>query len=135
MISDQASIHQLSNCYGCTIGAGTMIAAFVEVQSGAQIGENCKISSHSFICDGVVIEDDVFIGHGVMFTNDRHPHVAGEWKLERTVVRKGASIGTGAVILPGIEIGAGAMIGAGAIVLNDVPANSRVVSEIRMRFL
>lgn len=112
-----------------------MVAAFVEVQAGACIGKRCKISSHSFICDGVLIEDDVFIGHGVMFTNDRTPKTEGKWEMERTIVRKGASIGTGAVILPGIEIGSNALVGAGTVVLRNVPPDSVVVSDAPMRVI
>ncbi|MGH7934199.1 MAG: acyltransferase, partial [Candidatus Binataceae bacterium] len=112
------------NLYGCEVGADTRLGAFVEIQRGARIGERCKISSHTFICTGVIIEDEVFVGHGVIFINDRNPRATnpggapqaeGDWPLERTVVRHAASIGSGAVILCGIEIGEGAMIGAGAV--------------------
>lgn len=129
---------QLVNLYGCAIGAGTRIGAFVEVQKNAMIGERCKISSHSFICEGVVIEDEVFIGHGVMFINDRFPratNTAGElqgesdWKVIPTRVEKRASIGSGAVILCGVTIGAGAMIGAGAVVTRDVPPGATVAGN------
>lgn len=118
------------NLYGCEIGDDTRLGAFVEVQRGARIGRRCKISSHSFICSGVVIEDEVFVGHGVVFINDRLPRATdaagtllkdGDWRLEPTVVRRGASIGSGAIIMCGVEIGAGAMIGAGALILRDTP--------------
>jgi UDP-2-acetamido-3-amino-2,3-dideoxy-glucuronate N-acetyltransferase len=120
----------LVNLYGCSVGEDTKIGTFVEIQKGAVIGARCKVSSHSFICEGVEIEDGVFIGHGVMFTNDRRPAATSEtgelktdadWQLEKTLVGKGASIGSGAVILCGITIGAGALIGAGAVVTKDVP--------------
>jgi UDP-2-acetamido-3-amino-2,3-dideoxy-glucuronate N-acetyltransferase len=133
------------NLYGCSIGDDTVIGAFVEVQRGAVIGRRCKISSHSFICTGVEIGDEVFVGHGVVFINDRHPRATNragalksedEWTLERTIVRRRASIGSGAVIMCGIEIGAGAMVGAGALVTHDVPAGALVVgSPARMRAL
>ncbi len=129
------TIHAFVNLYGCEIGDGTRIGPFVEIQKGAVIGRRCKISSHSFVCEGVEIGDGVFVGHGVMFTNDRYPRATGEdgeplkdgeWVLERTVVRRGTSVGSGAVILPGIEIGEDAMIGAGAVVTRDVPAGAIV---------
>jgi UDP-2-acetamido-3-amino-2,3-dideoxy-glucuronate N-acetyltransferase len=125
----------LVNLYGCSIGAQTKVGTFVEIQKGAVIGARCKISSHTFICEGVTIEDEVFIGHGVMFTNDLRPRSTTEdgqlqtemdWKVIPTLVKKGASIGSGAVILCGITIGAGAMIGAGAVVTRDVPPMSTV---------
>jgi UDP-2-acetamido-3-amino-2,3-dideoxy-glucuronate N-acetyltransferase len=128
----------LVNLYGCEIGADTRIGAFVEVQKNATIGERCKISSHSFVCEGVVIEDEVFIGHGVVFTNDRYPRatVAGgglqteaDWEVAPTLVRKGASIGSNATILAGVVIGAGALVGAGAMVVADVPENAIVVGN------
>jgi acetyltransferase-like isoleucine patch superfamily enzyme len=117
------------NLYGCEIGDDTKIGAFVEVQKNATIGRRCKISSHTFVCEGVTIEDEVFIGHGVMFVNDSFPRAttAGQlqtekdWKVERTVVKAGASIGTGATILANVVIGEGAMVGAGAVVTKDVP--------------
>jgi acetyltransferase-like isoleucine patch superfamily enzyme len=120
---------ELVNLYGCTIGDETKIGTFVEVQRNAVIGRRCKISSHSFVCEGVTLEDDVFIGHGVMFTNDLHPRATvdgrlqteTDWKLIPTLVKRGASIGSGAVILAGVTIGEGAMIGAGAVVTRDVP--------------
>lgn len=125
-------IHQpdLVNLYGCTIGDGSRVGAFVEIQRGATIGSRCKISSHSFVCEGVTIEDEVFIGHGVMFINDRHPRATAEsgalqteadWTCVPTLVKRGASIGSGAVILCGVTIGERALIGAGAVVTQDVP--------------
>ena len=126
------------NLYGCEVGGDTRVGAFVEVQRGATIGERCKISSHSFICSGVTIEDEVFIGHGVVFINDRNPRATtadgapqteNDWQMEGTVVRRGASIGSGSVILCGIEIGARAMVGAGAVVTRDVPAGAVVTGN------
>jgi acetyltransferase-like isoleucine patch superfamily enzyme len=120
----------LVNLYGCSIGADTRIGSFVEIQSGAEIGARCKISSHSFICEGVSIEDEVFVGHGVMFTNDRFPRAttdsgylkgSTDWTLERTRVGRRASIGSQATILCGVTIGEGALVGAGAVVTKDVP--------------
>ena len=131
-------IHAFVNLYGCRIGDETGIGTFVEIQSGAVIGRRCKIQSHTFICEGVEIEDEVFVGHHVCFINDRFPRatnadgspqVAGDWTLERTRVRRGASIGSGAVILSGIEIGEGALIGAGAVVTRDVPAGGIVAGN------
>ena len=137
-IGEEVKIFQpdLVNLYGCRIGAHTRIGAFVEVQKGAQIGQRCKISSHSFICEGVTIEDEVFVGHGVMFTNDRRPQATNEdgslqtdddWELEPTVVRRKASIGSHATLLCGITVGEGALIGAGAMVTRDVPERAVVV--------
>ena len=133
------------NLYGCSIGDESTIGAFVEVQRGASIGRRCKISSHSFVCTGVEIEDEVFVGHGVVFINDRHPRatnqdgsskIDGQWTMERTVVRRRASIGSGAIIMCGVEIGAGAMVGAGALVTHDVPAGAVVAgSPARVRAL
>jgi len=126
----------LVNLYGCKIGQDTKIGAFVEIQKNATVGARCKISSHSFICEGVTIDDEVFIGHGVVFTNDRHPRATGEtgavktdadWTLEATSVQRRASIGSHATILCGVSIGEGAMIGAGAVVTHDVPAHAVVV--------
>ena len=120
----------LVNLYGCSIGAGSKIGTFVEIQKNASIGDNCKISSHSFICEGVTIEDGVFVGHGVMFTNDPYPRAvnadgslqsATDWIVVPTRVKKRASIGSNATILCGIEIGEGALVGAGAVVTKSVP--------------
>jgi acetyltransferase-like isoleucine patch superfamily enzyme len=128
----------LVNLYGCTIGAETRIGMFVEIQKGAHIGARCKISSHSFVCEGVTIEDGVFVGHGVMFTNDAHPRAVNEvgslqddsdWQVIEIRVKKRASIGSGATILPGVTIGEGAMVGAGSVVTKDVPDNITVVGN------
>lgn len=124
----------LVNLYGCTIGRDTKIGSFVEVQKNAVIGARCKISSHTFVCEGVTIEDEVFVGHGVMFINDRYPRAAGggrlqteaDWQVVPTRVKRGASIGSGAVILCGVTIGEGALIGAGAVVTRDVPDGATV---------
>lgn len=125
----------LVNLYGCTIGDGTKVGTFVEIQKNATIGARCKISSHSFICEGVTIEDEVFIGHGVMFTNDRVPRATASggalqteknWVVIPTVVKKGASIGSGATILCGLTIGERALVGAGAVVTKDVPPDTVV---------
>ncbi len=140
---------ELVNLYGCQIGDGTRIGTFVEIQKNALIGKNCKISSHSFICEGVEIEDEVFIGHGVKFINDLYPHATtaegnlqgkADWKVLRTIVRARASIGTNATILPNLSIGRGAMIGAAALVVADVPdhaivagAPARVIGDVRER--
>jgi UDP-2-acetamido-3-amino-2,3-dideoxy-glucuronate N-acetyltransferase len=118
------------NIYGCEINENVLIAPFVEIQKGVKIGKNCRIQSHTFICDGVTIESDVFIGHGVMFCNDKYPKVQNpDWKLERNLVKRGASIGNGAVILPGVTIGERALVGAGSVVTRDVPANMIVVGN------
>lgn len=118
------------NLYGCTIGDDAMIGTFVEIQRDVVVGPRCRVQSHTFICSGVTLEADVFIGHGVMFINDRHPTIAatlaGTWKMERTTIRRGASIGSGALIFGGLTIGEGATIGAGAVVLQDVPAGVTV---------
>ncbi|HXN21132.1 MAG TPA: acyltransferase [Candidatus Dormibacteraeota bacterium] len=126
------------NLYGCEIGDNTKIGAFVEIQKNAIIGRNCKISSHSFICEGVTIEDDAFIGHSVTFINDSYPRATTadgqvqtekDWKVERTVVKKGASIGSGATILSKVQIGANAIVGAGSVVTKDVPAEAIVAGN------
>ena len=119
----------LVNLYGCRVGDDVKVGTFVEIQKNATVGARCKISSHTFICEGVTLEDDVFVGHGVMFINDKYPRASvdgrlqneADWSVVSTVVRRGASIGSGAVILCGVTIGAGAMIGAGAVVTRDVP--------------
>ena len=124
----------LVNLYGCTIGSDTKIGAFVEIQKDAVIGVRCKISSHTFICEGVSIEDEVFVGHGVMFINDRHPRATAagglqteaDWKVIPTRIRTGASIGSGAVIMCGVTVGARALVGAGAVVTHDVPDDAVV---------
>ncbi len=124
----------LVNLYGCEIGDDTKIGSFVEIQKNASIGRLCKISSHTFICEGVSIEDEVFVGHGVMFINDRHPRATAagglqteaDWNVIPTRIRKGASIGSGAIIMCGVTIGARAMVGAGAVVTHDVPDDAVV---------
>jgi UDP-2-acetamido-3-amino-2,3-dideoxy-glucuronate N-acetyltransferase len=144
----RVTIHhpQLVNLYGCAIGDDTRIGSFVEIQKQATIGARCKISSHTFVCEGVTIEDEVFVGHGVMFINDRYPRAAvdgrpqseADWAVVPTLVRRGASIGSGAVVLCGLTIGEGAMIGAGAVVTHDVPDHglvhgvpARLVGDLR----
>lgn len=131
-------LHAFVNLYGCEIGDDTRIGCFVEIQKGVKIGARCKISSHSFICEGVTIEEEVFIGHGVMFTNDRRPkavNAAGElqgeddWQCQRTLVRRGASIGSGVTILGGVTIGENAMVGAGSVVTHDVPDGATVAGN------
>ena len=126
---------ELVNLYGCRIGAETRIGAFVEIQKGSVVGKRCKISSHSFICQGVTIEDEVFIGHGVVFTNDKYPRAvnedgepkrASDWRVLGTIVRRGATIGSNATILPGITIGTRALVAAGAVVTRDVPPGAIV---------
>jgi acetyltransferase-like isoleucine patch superfamily enzyme len=124
----------LVNLYGCTVGDDTKIGAFVEIQKNAAIGSRCKISSHTFVCEGVTIEDDVFIGHGVMFINDRYPRASSggrlqteaDWAVVPTRIAAGASIGSGAVILCGVTVGPGALVGAGDVVTRDVPADGVV---------
>ena len=126
------------NLYGCRIGDNSKIGAFVEIQKNASVGSNCKISSHTFICEGVTIEDDVFVGHGVVFINDAYPRATAEngslqteadWVVEKTLVKKGSSIGSGVTILSGITVGEGAMVGAGAVVTRDVPARTVVAGN------
>src|SRR6266704_1214768 len=123
------------NLYGCQIGDNTKIGAFVEIQKNATVGNNCKLSSHTFVCEGVTIEDGVFIGHGVMFINDSYPRATtaegalqteADWRVERTIVRKCASIGSGSTILAKVTIGENAIVGAGSVVAKDVPPNSIV---------
>jgi UDP-2-acetamido-3-amino-2,3-dideoxy-glucuronate N-acetyltransferase len=131
-------VHSFANLYGCRIGDDTRVGTFVEIQRGATIGKRCKIQSHAFICDGIVIEDEVFIGHGVMFINDRYPQAAtesgelkspGDWELEGSTVERSAAIGSGAVIMAGVRIGAEAMVGAGAVVTHDVPPRAVVTGN------
>lgn len=136
-LGERVRIFAFTNLYGCEIGDDTKIGTFVEVQKGARIGSRCKISSHTFVCEGVVIEDEVFIGHGVMFTNDRYPRATAngslqteaDWECLPTVVKRGASIGSGATLLPGITIGEGAIVGAGSVVTKDVPAGAVVAGN------
>jgi acetyltransferase-like isoleucine patch superfamily enzyme len=136
-------LSQFINLYGCEIGDETKVGAFVEVQKNARIGSRCKISSHTFVCEGVTIEDCVFIGHGVMFINDSYPRAANpdgalqteaDWKVEKTLVKKGASIGSGSTILSKVTIGENAIVGAGSVVTKDVPANV-IVAGNPARFL
>jgi acetyltransferase-like isoleucine patch superfamily enzyme len=126
------------NLYGCAVGDESKIGAFVEIQKNATVGKRCKISSHTFICEGVTIEDNVFVGHGVMIINDSYPRATAadgnlqteaDWKVERTVIRKGASLGSGATILSGITVGENAIVGAGSVVTKDVPPNSIVAGN------
>jgi UDP-2-acetamido-3-amino-2,3-dideoxy-glucuronate N-acetyltransferase len=137
LLADGVVIHHpdLVNLYGCSIGEDTRVGTFVEIQCGAVVGRNCKISSHSFICSGVRIEDGVFIGHGVMFINDRYPSAVNadgslqtdtDWECIETRVEAGASIGSNATILAGVAIGKGALVGAGSVVTRDVPAGTVV---------
>lgn len=126
------------NLYGCEVGDETKVGAFVEIQKNAKVGARCKISSHTFICEGVTIEDNVFVGHGVVFINDMYPRAANEdgslqteqdWKVETTLVKKGASIGSGATILANVTIGENALVGAGSVVTRDVPCNAIVAGN------
>jgi UDP-2-acetamido-3-amino-2,3-dideoxy-glucuronate N-acetyltransferase len=134
-IGPGAQIASFTNLYGCRIGAESRIGPFVEIQRGASVGARCKIQSHTFICEGVEIRDEVFVGHGVVFVNDKRPRATtgsgalqtdGDWGLLRTVVEPGASVGSGAVVLGGVRVGAGALVGAGAVVSKDVPAGATV---------
>lgn len=132
-VGENVKIFNFVNAYGCSIDDNTKVGAFVEIQKGVNIGKNCKISSHSFICEGVDIEDNVFIGHNVTFINDKFPRATNpdgsmqteaDWKLEKTRIKKGASIGSSVTILCGVTVGENAIVGAGSVVLKDVPANS-----------
>ena len=118
-----------TNLYGCEIGDNTRIGPFVEIQRGVRIGANCKIQSHSFVCSGVEIEDEVFVGHGVLFVNDKYPRVSAEWEQLLTIVERRASLGSGAVILGGVRIGRGALVGAGAVVSHDVDPGQTVIGN------
>ena len=131
ILGENVTISEFTNLYGCTIGDGTKVGAFVEIQKGASIGKNCKISSHSFVCEGVTIQDNVFVGHNVAFINDKYPRATKadgslqteeDWDVVPTLVEKGASIGSSVTILCGVTIGAGAMVGAGSVVTRDIPA-------------
>ena len=137
-LGNNVRLARFINLYGCEIGDDTKIGTFVEIQKNASIGKRCKISSHTFICEGVVIEDNVFIGHGVMFTNDSFPRATSaggslqteaDWKVERTVIKKGASIGSGATILAKTTVGENALVGAGSVVTRDVPPNAIVAGN------
>lgn len=134
----EVRLSKFINLYGCEVGDQTKIGAFVEIQKNATVGRNCKISSHTFICEGVTIEDNVFIGHGVTFVNDMYPRAASldgqlqtekDWHLEMTVVKRGASIGSGATILSNLTIGENAIVGAGSVVTRDVPPNAIVAGN------
>ena len=142
-MGSQVTIHCFVNLYGCQVGDETRIGSFVEIQKNAFIGARCKISSHTFICEGVTIEDEVFVGHGVVFINDKYPRATSDgqpqteadWQVVPTRVCRGASIGSGAVILAGVSIGPGALVGAGAVVTRDVPAGAVVVGNpARLRY-
>lgn len=137
-LGENVAIYSFVNLYGCEIGDGSKIGAFVEIQKNAKVGRNCKISSHTFVCEGVTIEDGVFVGHNVSFINDKFPRAVNEdgslqteadWTLEYTTVKRGASIGTGATILGGITIGERATVGAGAVVTRDVPDGATVAGN------
>ncbi len=137
-MGENVQLSKFINLYGCEIGDETRIGAFVEIQKNAVVGKRCKISSHSFICEGVVIEDNVFIGHGVMFINDSYPRATtsdgelqteADWKVESTVIKRGASIGSGATILANTEIGEGAIVGAGSVVTKSVPPRAIVAGN------
>lgn len=136
-LGSNVKLARFINLYGCEVGDNTKIGAFVEIQKNARVGKNCKISSHTFICEGVTIEDEVFIGHGVMFINDTYPRAAtggvlqteGDWSVEPTVIKKGASIGSGATILSKVTVGEGAIVGAGSVVTKDVPDRAIVAGN------
>ena len=137
-LGKKVKLSKFVNLYGCEIGDETKIGAFVEIQKNASVGRRCKISSHTFICEGVTIEDNVFIGHGVMFINDSYPRATAasgalqteaDWKVEKTIIKKGASIGTGATILANLCVGENAIVGAGAVITKDVPPNTIVVGN------
>ncbi len=137
-LGENVKLARFINLYGCEIGDNTKIGAFVEVQKSARIGKNCKISSHTFVCEGVTIEDQVFIGHGVVFINDSYPRAAtgdgrlqteADWKVETTLVKRGASIGSGATILAKVTVGENAIVGAGSVVTRDVPPNTIVAGN------
>jgi UDP-2-acetamido-3-amino-2,3-dideoxy-glucuronate N-acetyltransferase len=131
-------LSQFINLYGCEVGDSTKIGAFVEIQKNAKVGKNCKISSHTFVCEGVTIDDGVFIGHGVTFINDSYPRATtsdgqlqteADWRVEKTVVKKGASIGSGCTILANVTIGENALVGAGSVVTKDVPPHTIVAGN------
>ncbi|NPU84668.1 MAG: N-acetyltransferase [Syntrophaceae bacterium] len=137
-LGENVRLSKFINLYGCTIGENTKIGAFVEIQKNATVGRNCKISSHTFICEGVTIEDDVFIGHGVTFVNDSYPRATAadgrlqteaDWTVEPTLIQKGASIGSGATILANVTIGEGAIVGAGSVITKNVPPKAIVAGN------
>ena len=138
IFGENVSLQDFINLYGCRIGDNTKIGPFVEIQKNVTVGRNCKIQSHSFLCEGVTIEDEAFIGHGVMFINDRYPRSATEsgalqteadWKVVPTVIKKGASVGSNATILCGVTVGEGAIVGAGSVVTKDVPPHTIVAGN------
>jgi len=137
-LGENVKLAKFINLYGCEVGDNTKIGAFVEIQKNARVGKNCKISSHTFICEGVTIEDGVFIGHGVTFINDIYPRATtaagalqteSDWKVDTTLVKKGASIGSGATILANVTVGENAIVGAGAVVTKNIPANTIVAGN------
>jgi len=137
-LGKDVKLSKFINLYGCEIGDETKIGAFVEIQKNARVGRRCKISSHTFICEGVTIEDNVFVGHGVTFINDSYPRATtgegqlqseADWRVERTLVKNGASIGSGATILSKVSIGENAIVGAGSVVTKDVPANTIIAGN------
>jgi UDP-2-acetamido-3-amino-2,3-dideoxy-glucuronate N-acetyltransferase len=137
-LGQRVKIFAFTNLYGCSVGDDTKIGTFVEIQKGARVGSRCKVSSHTFVCEGVTIEDEVFIGHGVTFINDRFPRATNvdgklqteaDWKCDATMVKRGASIGSGATILCGVTIGEKAIVGAGSVVTKDVPAGAVVAGN------
>lgn len=135
---DHVVVGPFTNLYGCEIGDETRIGPFVEIQRGARIGARCKVQSHTFVCEGVTVEDEVFVGHGVMFVNDKYPRATTgdgtlqtteDWELLQTVVERGASLGSGAIVLGGVRVGAGAIVGAGAVVTRDVSPGAVVAGS------
>jgi len=137
-LGKNVKLSKFINMYGCTVGDDTKIGAFVEIQKNVTVGKNCKVSSHTFICEGVTIEDGVFLGHNVTFINDSYPRATAaggqlqteaDWKVEKTIVRTGASVGSGSTILANVTIGANAIVGAGSVVTKDVPANAVVAGN------
>ena len=137
-LGKNVKLSKFINMYGCTVGDDTKIGAFVEIQKNASVGSNCKISSHTFVCEGVTIEDAVFIGHSVTFINDSYPRATtgdgqlqteADWKVEKTLIKKGATIGSGSTILANVTVGEGAIVGAGSVVTKDVPPNAIVAGN------
>jgi len=135
---ERVVVYSFANLYGCTIGDRTRVGPFVEIQSGVRVGSDCKVQSHTFICDGVTIEDGVFVGHGVLFINDKTPRAtnesgtlagASDWTLLTSTVERGATLGSGCMIMGGVRVGAGALVGAGAVVTRDVPAGGTVAGS------
>lgn len=136
-LGNNVKLAKFINLYGCSIGDNSKVGAFVEIQKNATVGKNCKVSSHTFVCEGVTIEDDVFVGHGVMFINDKVPRstsggalqTEADWNVVPTVIKKGASLGTNSTIMCGVTVGENAVVGAGSVVLKDVPANTVVAGN------